>query len=113
MTIWSSIYGWQTMDCPIRSAGLVSLLLLTFTPAGTAAEDQQPADEFDTPSLELLEFLGSFETDSGEWINPGELMQPEFEQLLETVENTPIQATGTSKQESASPSNDPENGDEV
>ena len=29
--------------------------------------------ENETPSLEFLEFLGSFETDSGEWLNPMEI----------------------------------------
>ena len=36
--------------------------------------------------MEFLEFLGSFETDSGEWVDPTELLQVEFELLLEDAE---------------------------
>lgn len=114
MTTWNFIYGWQTMDYPIRPASLIIFVLLTSPPAGSAAENPQSSDTFDAPSLELLEFLGSFETDAGEWISPGELMQPNFEQLLESVENTPIRATGASNNRgNSSQSNDPEDGDEV
>jgi|GEM_PF-3293313 len=106
------------MDYPIKeplikSAGLITVALLACPPAGSAAENQQPADGINLPSLELLEFLGSFETDSGEWINPGELMQPEFEQLLESIENAPIQASGVDKQDGISPYTDADNEDEV
>ena len=91
-------------------------MLLSCPPAGSAAENPQATDSDNLPSLELLEFLGSFETDSGEWINPAELMLPDFEQLLESVEsieNTPIQASGTGEPENGSKSDDADNGDEV
>lgn len=38
--------------------------------------------EIDEPDLELLEFLGSFETDNGEWIAPDSLLDSNFQQLL-------------------------------
>ena len=50
-----------------------------------AAESDPETAVTALPALELIEFLGSFETDAGEWIDPTDLMQPEFEQLLEAV----------------------------
>ena len=47
------------------------------------AWSQEPGPEWkeatkgNGPSLELLEFLGEFETDEGEWIDPEELDQME------------------------------------
>lgn len=38
--------------------------------------------EIGEPDLELLEFLGSFETDDGEWIAPESLLDSNFQQLL-------------------------------
>jgi len=35
------------------------------------------------PDLELLEFLGSFSTDTGEFIDPSVLLENEFGQLLD------------------------------
>ena len=32
-----------------------------------------PLEDAEMPSLELLEFLGDWETDDGEWIDPGAL----------------------------------------
>jgi len=88
-------------------------MLLTCPSVGSAAENQQSVDDLDLPSLEMLEFLGSFETDSGEWINPGELMQPEFEQLLDSIENSSGHASEIVDQETDSQSNETEDGDEV
>ncbi len=34
------------------------------------------------PDLELLEFLGSFETDEGEWIPPENFLTEDFQELL-------------------------------
>ena len=46
-----------------------------------AAEIEQSED---APDLEFLEFLGQFETDAGEWIDPDSLLTEEFTELLET-----------------------------
>lgn len=45
-----------------------------------AAENEQSED---APDLEFLEFLGQFETDAGEWIDPDSLLTEEFTELLE------------------------------
>ena len=57
-----------------------------------AAENEQ---EESVPDLEFLEFLGRFETDAGEWVDPGSLLTEEFSELLDVstnaeVENEPI-----------------------
>jgi len=62
------------------------LLLLTISQGLRAAEETDPqTQEGQLPSLELLEFLGSFETDEGDWINPIDLVEIEFGLLLETA----------------------------
>lgn len=45
-----------------------------------AAENEQDVTE---PDLEFLEFLGQFETDAGEWIDPDSLLAEEFTELLD------------------------------
>jgi len=35
--------------------------------------------------MELLEFLGQFETDAGEWIDPDSLLAEEFTDLLDAT----------------------------
>lgn len=54
--------------------------------AATAAEEdhQEPV----MPDPELLEFLGSFATDEGEWINPDSLLEAEFAALLDRASAT-------------------------
>lgn len=44
-----------------------------------AAENEQVLQ---IPDLELLEFLGSFQTDNGDWIEPESLLTGEFAELL-------------------------------
>ncbi|MFT7470814.1 MAG: hypothetical protein ACI8XU_000707 [Kiritimatiellia bacterium] len=45
-----------------------------------AAENEQIED---VPDLEFLEFLGQFETDAGEWIDPDSLLTEGFTELLD------------------------------
>jgi len=57
----------------------VLLLGLLYSPAWALEPGQvrqaMPPEEAERPSLELLEFLGDWETDDGEWIDPEELEQ--------------------------------------
>ena len=55
----------------------VLLLGLLSSPALAQAPGQvgTPQENMETPSLEFLEFLGDWETDDGEWIDPEELEQ--------------------------------------
>ena len=51
----------------------------TFASA-VAAQDEQSES---APDLEFLEFLGQFETNSSEWIDPDSLLTEGFTELLE------------------------------
>ena len=50
-----------------------------------AEEDSNSEINTEVPSFEFLEFLGSFETDEGEWIDLDSLMSEEFVELLEAA----------------------------
>lgn len=63
---------------PLGKAYLWStILLLGWLSPPVFAQEPEPAgtEESEMPSLELLEFLGDWETDDGEWIDPEELEQ--------------------------------------
>ncbi len=60
--------------------GLLMVVLLTNSNV-MAAEEKAPAPQ--QPSMELLEFLGEWQTDDGEWVDPTALERmviPEQEQ---------------------------------
>ena len=60
----------------MRGKYMVCGLLLIFVASGAQAETQEKEQQEQTkPSLELLEFLGDWETDDGVWIDPSELNQ--------------------------------------
>lgn len=62
-------------------SALVSAQTASPAPAGLAT--QPPQEQEQGPSLELLEFLGQWETDDGEWIAPQDLADAEFGLLLD------------------------------
>jgi len=68
------------MPMPPGKACLWSMVFLLGL-SGSPAWAQEPGpvglppEETEMPSLELLEFLGDWETDDGEWIDPEELEQ--------------------------------------
>ncbi len=89
MKTWISICGWLTMVCRIRQAAWAGCCLLGMLPTVQAAEDSQAgAGSQELPDLALLEFLGSFETDEGEWIDPDSLLSTEFGNLLNAASNS-------------------------
>jgi hypothetical protein len=57
----------------------ITVLLLGLLNAPALAQEPEQIrennEETETPSLELLEFLGDWEMDDGEWIDPEELEQ--------------------------------------
>lgn len=59
---------------------LQGFTLLSLAGSTLAAENTQEAL---LPPPELLEFLGSFATEEGEWINPDSLLETEFAALLD------------------------------
>ena len=95
MRIWNFICGSPKTNlsrCELRGSRLRRLLqiysgrvLLFACVTGAlsnthAAENEQSED---VPDLEFLEFLGQFETDAGEWIDPDSLLTEEFTELLD------------------------------
>ena len=56
----------------------LAVILLMSVATYSMAQDS----EIPEPDLALLEFLGSFETDNGEWIAPDSLLDSNFQQLL-------------------------------
>jgi len=69
-----------------------------------AANDPEPATRIDepgdgrTPSLELLEFLGSFESIDGDWIDP-----MSFEEQYENKTKAQADETNSDKDRSRDP----------
>jgi len=57
------------------------LVLMLISPLIAADE----TDDETGVSLEMLEFLGEWETDEGEWIDPDSLDNEVFAELTETV----------------------------
>jgi hypothetical protein len=68
-------------------AVLLSAHIVAFSLQTKAAENIDENSAGDLPGLELLEFLGQFETEQGEWMPPGELLMEEFETLLDSAIN--------------------------
>ena len=58
-------------------------MLLFFLYSLLFAEEQVTGDE--NPTIEFLEFLGEWETEAGEWIDPIDLEDDEIGSLIETV----------------------------
>ena len=67
------------MSYPLRVLMLVTCMTSVWANAMEENEDNE------IPSLEMLEFLGEWETYEGEWIDPGELEDDSFDQLIEPV----------------------------
>lgn len=76
----------------LKRAGLkriIAVCIGSLIPVIHGAENEVTVEtEVAQPDLEFLEFLGQFETDDGQWIDPGSLLSEEFEDLLSVAENT-------------------------
>ncbi len=46
--------------------------------------ENSQSQELEIPDLEFLEFLGQFESDNGEWIEPESLLGEGLQELLDT-----------------------------
>lgn len=75
----------QDKTVPDRSETCwTALLILGLTLNSQAAENEtygQPDNLI--PDLELLEFLGSFQTEDGEYMDPGMMLNHKFVELLD------------------------------
>lgn len=61
------------------------LCLLSSVYPAYGAENESDNTEAELPDLEMLEFLGQFATETGDWIDPDSLISDEFLQLLDAV----------------------------
>ena len=61
--------GWLTKRTMLGRSLVIGLMILFSQSWALAAEEKDSV----LPSLELLEFLGEFETEGGEWIDPIEI----------------------------------------
>ena len=66
----------------VRLAVLLLLSGATSNVARAAEEEGTNENAPLVPDIELLEFLGSFRTDSGEWIDPEMLLTDDFDDLF-------------------------------
>ena len=62
----------------------ITMLFLAAQIGDIKAAEDEPASQAQNaaPDIELLEFLGSFQTDNGEWVEPASLLTEEFTELL-------------------------------
>ena len=68
------------MSFPVR----VLVILAWLVSMGAFAEEDKT--DGGTPAMELLLFLGQWETDNGEWVDPGDFEDDSFEQLVDTAD---------------------------
>lgn len=59
--------------------------LLLFLALGAALAEETPSGTDVSPSMELLEFLGGFETPEGEWVDPLMLAKEREQEPQEAV----------------------------
>ena len=57
-------------------------LVIVLTMLSVQQSQLQARQEEEVPSLELLEFLGEWETENGEWFDPDEFNDEDFGNLL-------------------------------
>lgn len=76
----------------ISERSLLLVCMATIASNSHAAENE-PIES--APDLEFLEFLGQFETDAGEWIDPDSLLTEEFSGLLEASTEAETESNST------------------
>lgn len=82
VTLWSSLTAAVAQVSEGRDQPLIEQEAVV---AGTDAQETEV-------DLGLLEFLGLWETDSGEWISPDDLADASFVELIPTNDMTEIEA---------------------
>ena len=75
----------QDETVPDRSRACWTALLLLGVTLNSQAAENQTNDQPENlgPDLELLEFLGSFQTEDGEYMDPSMMLSDEFVELLD------------------------------
>mgnify|MGYP000128961095 FL=1 len=72
--------GWMSMN---YRHSLILLLMIQFSSILQATSEQDNG----APSLDLLEFLGEWESSDGEWLDPAEFEDNDFAKLIESTES--------------------------
>jgi hypothetical protein len=70
--------GWMSMN---YRHSLILLLMIQFSSILQAVSEQDNG----APSLDLLEFLGEWESSDGEWLDPAEFEDNDFAKLIEST----------------------------
>ena len=72
--------GWMSMN---YRHSLILMLMIQFSSILQATSEQDNG----APSLDLLEFLGEWESSDGEWLDPAEFEDNDFAKLIESTES--------------------------
>ncbi len=64
----------------------ICLWILIFSTPSSFANEQNNSDSY--PSMEFLEYLGEWETDEDDWIDPDDLDNDDIGKLIETIIET-------------------------
>jgi hypothetical protein len=67
--------GWKNMNCRLSVLVISMIILSPLLQAETQNEEE-------IPTIELLEFLGEWQENDGEWLDPEELEDEDFANLL-------------------------------
>ena len=67
--------GWKNMNCRLSSLVISMIILSPLVQAETQNEEE-------VPTMAFLEFLGEWEGNNGEWLDPEELEDEDFVNLL-------------------------------
>lgn len=70
--------GWMSMN---YRHSLILLLMIQFSSILQAGTEQEEG----APSLDLLEFLGEWESSDGEWLDPARFEDNDFAKLIEST----------------------------
>ena len=82
MKIWIFIFGWKMKTMPAKAMlTLLTSIFFSSLASMAIAEDQT---EEEIPDIEFLEFLGSFETPNGKWLDPMEIENMFTDKMNET-----------------------------
>ena len=78
--------GLRIMNCRPRWLLMLLPIVSSVVHAGDMQMDKGQTDAI--PSVEFLEFLGEWQTDEGEWIDPEELDDEDFANKLDDFTTT-------------------------
>ena len=81
-----SFQSWYRVTHKVFGYCLCTTLVSVGSLSASHAQNGQAEEEIEIPDLEVLEFLGSFATDEGEWIDPQSLLEEDITSLLDMAD---------------------------